>query len=275
VPARRSSASDLPERVISAAIAIPIVLVANSLGGVAFALVVAFAAIAGAHEFCRLTRSAGYRPAMPICLVAAPVLAILPLSVHDPQSSWIVALFIVMLGSGIYYLMPELSPVGLVGWATTIVGVMYTGLLLGYISLLRQLNHGARWVVVLLVITWAYDTGAYFAGKSFGVTAFMAHVSAKKTWEGVTGGLILAGLTGFVTAPFVSLHFWQGGLMGVVLGVVCQTGDLFASMVKRQAGVKDSGSFMPGHGGLLDRIDGLLFTGAAAYYAAVIFGHGP
>jgi phosphatidate cytidylyltransferase len=147
--------------------------------------------------------------------------------------------------------------------------------MLGHISLLRQIPNGAWWVGVILLVTWAYDTGAYFSGRAFGHRPFMAHVSPSKTLEGVYGGLALACVAGLATVPSVGLRPWQGLALGFILGVVAQTGDLVESMIKRQVGVKDSGALFPGHGGVLDRIDSVLFSGVAAYYAAVFLGHVP
>ena len=101
----------------------------------------------------------------------------------------------------------------------------------------------------------------------------MHHVSPKKTLEGVIGGLITAGIAGLVCVPSLLLLPWQGLLLGILGGIVGQAGDLVESMIKRQSGVKDSGTIIPGHGGLLDRIDSLLFVGPLVYYAARVTGH--
>ncbi|MBV9281237.1 MAG: phosphatidate cytidylyltransferase, partial [Chloroflexi bacterium] len=157
----------------------------------------------------------------------------------------------------------------------TLVPVLYVGLLLGHLSLLRVYHHGARWVMLALLLTWAYDTGAFFAGSLWGRRRFMAHASPSKTVEGVLGGLLLSTLAGLLALPALGLLAWQALLLGLLAGVAAQAGDLVESMVKRQTGVKDSGAIMPGHGGLLDRIDSLLFTGALTLYAAMVLGYAP
>src|SRR5207248_1903493 len=127
--------------------------------------------------------------------------------------------------------------------------------------------------LAVLLMTWAYDSGAYFAGSYLGMHPFMQHVSSKKTREGVAGGLGLAMISALVLVPTVHVVFWKALLLGLAAGIVCQIGDLVESMLKRHVGVKDSGTLIPGHGGLLDRIDGLLFTGALTYYAAALLGY--
>jgi phosphatidate cytidylyltransferase len=101
----------------------------------------------------------------------------------------------------------------------------------------------------------------------------MAHVSPKKTLEGVCGGLVCSAAAGLIAVPAVNLLWWQALALGVAGGIAAQTGDLFESMLKRQTGVKDSGTLIPGHGGLLDRIDGLLFVAPLVYYVALLTGH--
>jgi phosphatidate cytidylyltransferase len=150
---------------------------------------------------------------------------------------------------------------------------LYVGLLLAHLGLLRSYRDGAWWVFAALLTTWLYDIGAYVTGRTVGKRPFMRHISPKKTVEGVAGGLALSTLAGLATVPTVGLRVWQALLLGLLAGVAAQIGDLVESMIKRQAGVKDSGAIFPGHGGVLDRIDSLLFSGALIAYLALLFGY--
>jgi phosphatidate cytidylyltransferase len=128
---------------------------------------------------------------------------------------------------------------------------------------------GLGWVLVVIIVTWVNDSGAYLIGRSVGRHALAPTVSPRKTIEGSAAGLIgaaLAGACGFVA--FGLGAWWLGALSGAVIGVAGQIGDLAESYLKRSAGVKDSGNLIPGHGGLLDRIDGLMFAFPAGFILA-------
>lgn len=267
--------SNLVSRVATAAVGIPLVLAVNYLGGWVLALLVAAASLVGSFELRQMLRHGGRRPLLPVAALGSAVLATAPLFNHRPEAIWVGVIVAIMCLAGAYYLLPPVFATGFPNWMATVSIPLYIGLLLGLLHLLRYARHGAWWIVLVLVMTWAYDTGAYFAGRKFGHTPFMQHVSSKKTREGVLGGLLLSTLAGLLGVWRIGLAPWQALLLGLLTGAVAQTGDLVESMMKRSSGVKDSGSIIPGHGGLLDRIDSLLFTGALGFYAAVILGYGP
>lgn len=234
------------------------------------------AAAAAALEMYRMERKLDYQPLVLAGVLASAILAGLPFfASRHAQDDWIGILALLVAGTGSIYLIRPLYPRAFLNWVLTLVPVLYVGIMLGHLSLLREVRHGAWWVFVALVITWAYDTGAYFAGSRMGKRPFMHHVSPNKTVEGVAGGLVLAALAGLLAVPTVGIAVWQAPLLGLALGIAAQAGDLLESMIKRQTGVKDSGTLIPGHGGLLDRIDSLLVTGAVAYYAAALLGYAP
>ncbi len=127
-------------------------------------------------------------------------------------------------------------------------------------------------MLVVILITWLSDSGAYLVGRSFGRRQLIPVVSPKKTVEGLAGGLVAAALTGALGVALFGLDVsWiYGLLLGIAIGVIGVVGDLAESILKRQAGVKDSGTLIPGHGGMLDRIDALLFTFTAGWYLATL-----
>ncbi len=152
--------------------------------------------------------------------------------------------------------------------AMTLFGVLYLGLTLGPLSMTRLLPLGEWLIFFLLLVTWASDTGAYYVGTLYGQHRLAPTISPKKTYEGLVGGLI-----GAIIAAYV-IRWWflpeLSGLDCLVLGILLTLtglwGDLTESAMKRSVGIKDSGGILPGHGGMLDRLDSLLFTAPAFYY---------
>jgi len=165
--------------------------------------------------------------------------------------------------------------------ATTIMGVVYVAFLASHIVLLRELPRsvgapyslGASFVYLAFIVTWASDTGAYFVGSTIGRHALIPRISAKKTWEGAGGGLLFSILGAFVArmtfAPY--LGAWEAVALGSVASAVGLVGDLVESMIKRNAEIKDTSGLIPGHGGVLDRFDSLLFTAPLIYYFLKFF----
>lgn len=156
----------------------------------------------------------------------------------------------------------------LVDVSVLIFGTLYIGFTLGHLILTRALPDGILLVFFVVLVTWAGDTGAYYAGMSMGRTPLAPRISPNKTVEGLLGGCLLAVVTALIArAWFIpSFTILDAVVLGVVLTVVGLIGDLSESMFKRGAGVKDSGGLIPGHGGMLDRLDSLLLTAPTYYY---------
>ncbi len=154
------------------------------------------------------------------------------------------------------------------------VGMLYLGFLPLFLPLIRDSVHGAHWAVVFLLVVWAGDTGAYFAGKKYGRKKLYPLISPKKTVEGALGGLLAGfGVALIYKGVFFSALSW-GGLVviSIMVGSVAQVGDLCESFLKRAFDRKDSGSILPGHGGFLDRFDGVVFSLPVMYGCVRIFG---
>lgn len=154
--------------------------------------------------------------------------------------------------------------------ALVFMGFLYVPLLLAHLVLIRALPNGTSWLFLIMVIVMAGDSTAYYVGSSLGKNRLYPAVSPKKSIEGALGGL-LGSVIGAVIAKFTffpELAISDCVAAALLLGVLGQLGDLFESLIKRSCGVKDSGSIIPGHGGVLDRLDSILFAAPAAYYYA-------
>ncbi len=155
--------------------------------------------------------------------------------------------------------------------ALVLFGLFYVSLLLGHLPLLHALPQGREWIYLVLLIVMGSDTAAYFVGVSCGKRRLYPSISPKKSLEGSLGGLA-GSLAGAALAKiwfFAALGWIDVVLLAFLLGILGPLGDLFESMLKRGCNVKDSGNLIPGHGGLLDRLDSLLFTFPLAYYYAL------
>jgi len=281
--------SSLAQRVLSAAILLPliIVLVWWSLWSVAAAVVIA--TVIGLIELYAAFRQGGYHPRTAIgigCALAVVLgMALQSLTSFD-------FLLPIVTGAIIMSLVAELvyrnQPGSLPSWGLTFAGALYLSWLFGHFILLRSLDApplhdsiftrfgmqpGVAWIYCICAITWIQDTAAYFVGRRFGRHKLAPVLSPKKTWEGAVGGMVGSVLTGLVCVMLLGLPITllQGALLGLVGGTVGPLGDLSESLIKRQVGLKDAGNLIPGHGGILDRADSLLFTAPILYYLIRLF----
>jgi phosphatidate cytidylyltransferase len=192
-----------------------------------------------------------------------------------------IALVLAVVVPGLYYLFRFRDiPSVAARYAATVAGIVYAGFLTSFLAFLKRIdpNHGGDTVVIVLLVAWVADTGAYFAGRFLGKTKLYEAVSPKKTWAGAWGGLVGS----FAGVAVLKLFFakwleWSDVfLIAIPGGVLGQLGDLAESLIKRSVGVKDSGTLLPGHGGILDRIDAVLFIAPYVYaYLMVRFQVGP
>jgi phosphatidate cytidylyltransferase len=160
-------------------------------------------------------------------------------------------------------------------WAWTLGGILYVGFLLSYYVALRGLDDGRNWVFLALVVTFASDSAAYFVGRALGRHKLAPTISPGKTWEGTVGGfigaIVIALLFTLPTPLQLPIGCGQAVILGVLISLFGQLGDLAESLLKRSTGVKDSGTLLAGHGGFLDRMDSIVFAGVVVYYYVVWF----
>ncbi|MFP3868124.1 MAG: phosphatidate cytidylyltransferase [Desulfobacteraceae bacterium] len=191
------------------------------------------------------------------------------------HQSW--PIFLLVLGLFVYFLFYllnfEHSPGLLAELGLSCLGLVYVPFLLGHFIWLRVLPEGQYWVLWLLAVTFANDTGAYYAGRWFGECKLYPSVSPGKTVIGSLGGLILSLAAGIVLGRWLlgQINFLALAGVTLILALIGQLGDLFVSMLKRRAQIKDTGHLLPGHGGMLDRLDSLLFAGTGLYYIILFF----
>lgn len=297
-------------RTASGVVLLAVVIAAIWLQGLVLMLSLAVAAGIAAHEFYSIVRRAGYAPWYPVGLSLALLLALRGYLGGDLLSGTayigpgvaaevivlVLALFFALARQGLYWRVSlglerstgtgtgaELAGASgrspYLAWADlglTLAGAVYTGGLLGYAPLLAAqasgegANGAFNWLLMVLLGTAACDTGAYFAGSLFGRHKLIPHVSPGKTREGLAGGALGAVVAALALSGLLGLDPPAAIALGLVICAAAVSGDLCESLLKRAASVKDSGRIIPGHGGVLDRIDSILFVLPAIYWFAQV-----
>ncbi|MGH7668230.1 MAG: phosphatidate cytidylyltransferase [Gemmatimonadaceae bacterium] len=284
--------SELTRRVLFAVIAAPLVLAILVIGGAPLAALLAIASALGAWEFFRLARSAGNQPLDDIGIGLA---GLTPLAIHARylglyavQPVEVLVLVLIVCALALWMRGSQGQPMASLG--VTFLGVLYTGGTLSYAYMLRYHEYalggrrlavgglhfsiaaGGALVALPVILTWCTDIGAYAVGRMFGRRKLMPAVSPGKTVAGAVGGVVVSVVATYfyvhgALRPVAQLGLTPLGIVifGLVISGAAQIGDLFESLLKREAGVKDSSSLIPGHGGVLDRLDSLLFVLPVAY----------
>lgn len=267
------------QRVLSALFLIPILFVSIWFGDPWFSVVVAVAALLGVVEFYGMFTQKRWQP---LTFFGTLWTLFFIFNAHYTHSygSETTQLLVTsaLVGSAVIlsllcslFLRSSGDEV-LFGWAWSLAGVLYMGWLLSFWILLMNSGEwvGRDWVLLALFSTFAFDSTAYFVGRAFGKHKMVPTVSPGKTWEGAIGGLVGAIAAVIILALILHtpLDIGYGKLVfiGFAVGVFAQIGDLAASRLKRSTGLKESGNLIPGHGGILDRLDSIVFTGVVVYY---------
>ena len=260
------------QRAISAAVLVPVLLVVLALGGVVLAAAVVLVTALAAIEVFRLLDAAGYAPfaALGTTLAVVVVLDAAFPTVLEGSGLLLGAIGIVLVAVASFTRTDPRD--GLHSWVATVFGALYVSLL----SFVIRLGHAAPaiptgaplsalggergWILLLVLAVWSYDTGAYLVGKNIGRTKFLSHISPSKSVEGLIGGIV-------ATTVVTAIMLWGLGqppihalALGPLTALAAQAGDLAESVIKRAAGAKDSGTLIPGHGGMLDRVDSFIFA---------------
>jgi len=260
----------LRTRILSALVLIPLVIGAVKLGGWSFFAVIGAILSLGAWEFVNLMRKGGQILCLP---VAVALVWIALLDAAFPSSNLLApGLAFILLVSLVWamfrFTQGDSDPV--TSWALSVLGGLYLGWLGSHFLRLRELDDGFLWSLTAYISTWMADSGAYFIGRTWGRRKLAPKLSPGKTWEGSLGGLIVGASSTALLAALVGLGAWHGAALGVLIAVLSPIGDLGISMIKRQVGAKDSSNLIPGHGGVLDKIDSLLVSVTIATYVARI-----
>ncbi|HMD89559.1 MAG TPA: phosphatidate cytidylyltransferase [Anaerolineaceae bacterium] len=274
-PAAEGSSHMLAKRLLVVIILIPIVVALIATGGWPFYILVAAVLSMAGWEYARIFQLGGYSPSIVLVVVG-----IAGLVLERAIFGWAhqdVLLGALILLAMFYHLLAfeggkEKSATD---FAITLSGILYLGWLGSYLISLRNLPDGMWWMLVALPTIWLSDTGAYAIGSRFGHHPLAKRLSPKKTWEGYAAGVVfgtlgagLSGLLWHLRSPLVTPG--RALILGLVLSIITPLGDLGESMIKRQFGVKDSSNLLPGHGGVLDRIDSIMWAGIISYYLIIL-----
>lgn len=271
-------------RIISAVVALGLLAAIMLLGRQALGLAVFAVALVGIREFYHALEKGGYKPVKVVGYLSC--LPLLYLSFRDainldgltfvflPSKGLALAIFVILAALFSIQIF-RYGKISISDISVTILGILYVVFLFSFVILVRNMGErGDLYIWLVFAGAWAPDTFAYFSGVAFGRTKILPVVSPKKSLEGSIGGIIgCVGVMVGLGAYLNSLGIYPGGipvvhyvLLGILCGCISQIGDWAASAVKRQVGVKDYGNLMPGHGGVLDRFDSILFAAPVVYF---------
>jgi phosphatidate cytidylyltransferase len=259
-----------------AAIGLPAII----YGGVFYYLLMTIFLVGAAWEYVRLYRAVGQQPNEIVTVGGVLVIATARFFFADLSIPMLVLLILLAMTVHLFAFERGRDRAAL-DFGITVAGIVYLGWIGSYLLDLRTLPQGGWWLMFVLPLVWAADTGAYSIGAAYGRHKMTPRLSPKKSWEGYFAGIFTAVLVGaFFSYAFSSmgpqpLHGLinpiQGAVMGLVIGVLAPLGDLGESMFKRQGGLKDSSNIFPGHGGFLDRIDTWIWGAAIGYFMIRFF----
>ena len=258
-------------RVASGVVAVPLLLGIAYLGQPVYALFISAATAYAAMEVRNMLRSGGYVPLDWLLIGLAALLPLVTWLGGDPILLLTIAL---VLGLASLLVRPT-SERALVDWALSLSMALYLGVFMAFYMPLRDAfvaPFGGFWVMALMVLSWVCDSSAFFFGRARGRTPLAPLVSPNKSVEGAIAGLVATTLVALVLAPLFGVAPLRFAGYGLAIAIATELGDLMESLIKRQTGVKDSGILIPGHGGLLDRMDSLLLCAPVAVLYLRAFG---
>ena len=256
----------LKQRVITALLGIPLLVTVIWFGEPWFTIFVAIWGVLATFEFYRLVAASKVPPLTYFGLIWTLLFILSPHFDYGVITPPLLASAVVL--PLIWLLLRPQKETAFASWAWTIAGILYVGWLLSYLVALRGLDAGRDWIFFALFTTFGSDTAAFFVGRAWGKRHLALSISPGKTWEGTIAGVFgaIAVSLGVVALFSLPLSYGQAVLLGFLVSVFGQLGDLVESLFKRNMGVKESGSLIPGHGGFLDRMDSVAFAGVVVYY---------
>lgn len=260
----------IDKRVISSLVAIPLLLFFTISGGVIFKAGVIVLTVVALYEYINAYRNTKNKAIISVLVIGFILYyGLLLMNSFDYALPVIFLIVIASMATPIFN-----SKYNVISSAVSITGFIYIVCFFSLVILIRANKHGDSLIWLVFIIAWCSDTFAYYIGKNFGKKKLCPAVSPKKTVEGSIGGII-GSIVGVIVWGYLnqSINFqWYGLIILAISGsVISQIGDLSASLIKRHIGIKDYGNIMPGHGGILDRFDSILFAAPVVYYYIVIF----
>jgi phosphatidate cytidylyltransferase len=279
--------SNLTQRVLTAVFGFPLLYLIFYLGGVPFLILVIILIFVGQLEFFKLLGTEKVSPDRVLALASSLILAV---AAYFGYTYFLVLFTLILVIAFILQLRKQDLSSTIVELGTTLFGVVYLGWFLSHAVLLRNIDQNSNirnyaqtvqglkdpgffYVIFVVACTFLNDTGAYFVGRWMGRRKLIPRISPGKTVEGTIGGVVLATITGeVVNLIFKSpLEYYSAFMFGFIIGIVAVLGDLVESLIKRSVGVKDSGAILPGHGGVLDRFDSLIFVFPVSYCFVLVY----
>ncbi len=264
---------DLPTRIITGAILAAVALLAFVIGRAGTAVLITVIVAAAAFELFEGFRRAGFQPATLLGLLGS--LSLVGIAYNHGERAFPLVSAVVVGFTLFWYLAKVVHARPMVNAAVTVFGFAYVGVLGGFAGLLLVFPDGVGMIIGLVLCAVSYDVAGYFVGSRMGHRPLMPDVSPNKTVEGLLGGMAASVLMGAIIGV-ITIQPWDsighGLLLGIVVAVFAPLGDLVESMLKRDLGLKDFGTILPGHGGVLDRFDAMLFCLPAVYYLVVALG---
>lgn len=262
----------IDKRVISAAIAIPILIFCVTFGGIIFKSSVVLVTGISIYEYILAYKNSDYKIIQSVLIFGFLLISIL--IYMNLLKNFILPIIYLIL------ILSMATPIfkrkyNIVSSALTFTGFIYIVCFFSFLILIRDYSNGGKYLIWLVfIIAWSCDTAAYYSGKFFGKRKLCPQVSPKKTVEGAIGGIVgsVLGIIiwGIICRSSISFSWSLLIFLGIIGAIVSQLGDLSASLIKRYVGIKDYGYIMPGHGGMLDRFDSILFTIPIVYYYITI-----
>ena len=252
-------------RLATSLLLLVLIVPAIVLGGVVYFLYVGFFIVTATIEYVQMFRRARFQPSGVLTVGGTFLL----LGVRALRPAWMDWAFTALVLIAMIYHMYAYEcgrHEAALDFVITLGGLTYLGWIAGYILDLRALPEGGWWVMIVFPVVWLADSVAYMIGARYGSHKILQRLSPKKSWEGFLAGVFIGTLYGgffaFAYSRFGPLHLsiWQGLLLGFILSSLTTLGDLGESLLKRYTGTKDSGTFLPGHGGAFDRIDSLIWA---------------